>query len=163
MYIKSLRDVIGAATHKNLSLQPQAHLSSLLVMYAYMPAPILPVRNFMCETMSSTPAPCSLDMGTLAGPIMAPNYVFPQSNGTMGFAVQWTPGAVSSACAASVTSMNACNDAVTRGMFAGVTPLVGSTPGVLETVMPGDVAFYAQVARNMQAWTNSGSGSQQQY
>jgi hypothetical protein len=133
-------------------------------MYAYMPAPILPVRNFLCETMSSTPAPCNLDMGTPAGPIMAPNYVFPQPNGTMGFAVQWTPGPVSSACAASMSSMNACNDAVTRGMFAGVTPPIGSTPGVLETVMPGDVAFYAQVARSMQGWAGvGGSGSQQQY
>jgi hypothetical protein len=37
-------------------------------------------------------------------------------------------------------------------MFAGVTPPIGSTPGVLETVMPGDVAFYAQVARSMQGW-----------
>jgi hypothetical protein len=140
---------------KALQPAPVCPVAVHAAMHSYEPAPIRAVKNFACET-GATPAPCALDMGTPAGPMMAPNYVYPEADRTMGFAVQWTPGPVSAACSASVPAMYACNDAVTRGMFTGVTPILASTPGVLETVMPADVAFYAQVARNLQGW---GAGS----
>jgi hypothetical protein len=94
---------------KALQPAPVCPVAVHAAMHSYEPAPIRAVKNFACET-GATPAPCALDMGTPAGPMMAPNYVYPEADRTMGFAVQWTPGPVSAACSASVPAMYACNE-----------------------------------------------------